>query len=281
MTLDVHDHDRSSAGLVYVYPVVSRRARGVSIGVNLNPNHACNWRCVYCQVPNLVFGMAPTIDLELLARELDTVLDRATSPEWLAANAPEGLRRLNDVAFSGNGESTSSAQFAAAVDTVVRVLERRALVGRLKLVLITNGSLVHKPDVQAGLAALARANGEVWFKVDSATEAGQRAINSIALGPERTRANLELAARIAPTWIQTCVFARRGAPPDDAERRAYLDFVGELVSRGVPLRGVLLYGLARPSLQPEAPELARLPRGWLEAYADEIRRLGLAVDVQP
>jgi hypothetical protein len=31
------NHDRNSAGMTYVYPVVSRRAGGVSVGVNLNP----------------------------------------------------------------------------------------------------------------------------------------------------------------------------------------------------------------------------------------------------
>ncbi|MCC6407999.1 MAG: radical SAM protein [Planctomycetes bacterium] len=281
MGLDVHDHDRGSAGLLYVYPVVSRRARGVSLGVNLNPNHACNWRCVYCQVPNLVFGAAPELDLDRLERELEQLFELVRSPGWLDANAPEGLRRINDVAFSGNGEPTSSPQFGEAIERVARVLARRGELGALRVVLITNGSLVHKPEVQAGLRRLAAIHGEVWFKLDSATESGQRAINTIALGPERTRANVELAARAAPTWLQTCVFARRGLPPSEPERRAYLAFVGELVQSGVPLRGVLLYGLARPSLQPEAPELSRLPAEWLEDFAAEIRALGLAVEVQP
>ena len=58
MTLGTDDHSRDAAGLKYVYPVVSRRAEGVSVGINLNPNNACNWRCVYCQVPDLVLGAA-------------------------------------------------------------------------------------------------------------------------------------------------------------------------------------------------------------------------------
>lgn len=40
--LSVHDQSRDSAGLRYVYPVVSRRAGGVSVGINLNVNNACN-----------------------------------------------------------------------------------------------------------------------------------------------------------------------------------------------------------------------------------------------
>jgi wyosine [tRNA(Phe)-imidazoG37] synthetase (radical SAM superfamily) len=281
MTLDVRDHDRGAGGLLHAYPVVSRRARGVSIGVNLNPNRACNWRCVYCQVPGLTLGVGPALDLDRLEREVDELVGRVLAPGWLAANAPEDARRLNDVAFSGDGEPTSSPDFAAAVERVIRVLEGRALIGRVKLVLITNGSLAHKPDVLGALRELAARSGEVWFKIDSATEAGQRATNSVALGPERTRANLELAARAAPTWLQTCVFARDGAEPTRAERDAYLAFVAALVRDEVPVRGVLLYGLARPSRQPEAPHLSRLPAEWLERFADEIRARGLAVQVSP
>src|SRR4030095_14874810 len=104
--LSVSNHDRDRAGLRYVYPVVSRRAGGVSIGINLNPNNACNWRCVYCQVPGLVFGNAPQIDLELCELDRRTMLREATDEEWWRLNVPEGARRVVDIALSGNGEPT-------------------------------------------------------------------------------------------------------------------------------------------------------------------------------
>ena len=62
--LTIEDHRRDSAGMRYVYPVVSRRAGGVSVGINLNVNNACNWACVYCQVDNLTRGGPPPIDLD-------------------------------------------------------------------------------------------------------------------------------------------------------------------------------------------------------------------------
>ena len=68
--LNVTDHSRDNVGLTYIYPVVSRRAGGVSVGINLNPNNACNWRCIYCQVPELKRGAAPVIDLIRLEAEL-------------------------------------------------------------------------------------------------------------------------------------------------------------------------------------------------------------------
>jgi len=278
--LTTAEHDRDRAGFTYVYPVVSRRSRGVSIGVNLNTNNACNWRCVYCQVPGLVRGRAPDIDLDLLERELDELVGLAHTPEWLAEHAPESMRRLNDVAFSGNGEPTSSPRFAEAVERALRVFERRGLLSEVKLVLITNGSLVHQEAVQSGLRCMARGRAEVWFKLDAATDAGIARVNDVATGVERQRRNLATAARLVPTWVQTMALDFDGPTFDERERAAYCDLLRSLIDEGVPLRGVLLYGLARVSHQPEALDLAALPRAELEAFAAQIRRsTGLQVEV--
>jgi wyosine [tRNA(Phe)-imidazoG37] synthetase (radical SAM superfamily) len=292
MTLTTHDHDRDSAGLLYVYPVVSRRSGGVSLGINLNPNNACNWRCVYCQVPNLVYGMAPAIDLVRLERELRGFLDELLRGDYMLKHVPEGSRVLKDVAFSGNGEPTSSKQFAEIVEIVGRVLGDVGLPGKpggklgdkIQVVLITNGSLVHQPHVQRGLAAMSKMNGAVWFKLDSATDAGQALLNGSKIGVERVRANLELSARLCPTWIQTLMlgWSRDGAThvngrPRPAEEKAYFDFLRDLVQRKVPVRGVLLYGLARRSHQPEANELSALPHDWMTKFAQRIEATGLAV----
>jgi len=281
MRLSTGDHDRDAAGLTYVYPVVSRRARGVSVGVNLNPNNACNWRCVYCQVPGLVAGKGPPIDLARLEDELEGFLARVTSGEWMERHVPPSSRRLNDVAFSGNGEPTSSPDFAAAVDVVARVLRRRRLDAELKVVLITNGSLIHKDEVAAGLQALSALRAELWYKLDRASEKGARAVNSHVLPLERVRGNLRRAAGLVPTWVQTCLFARGGAGPDAAELDRYVEFLRAELAAGTPLAGVLLYGLARASHQPEAAELAPLPVAELEALATRLRTLGLEVRVHP
>ncbi len=279
MRLTTRLHDRDSAGLTYVYPVVSRRARGVSIGVNLNPNSACNWRCVYCQVPELTYGKGPEIDLELLESELDLLLEDIAHKDYLLRHVPEGSRRLNDIAFSGNGEPTSSPQFAEAVALARAALERFEL--DATLVLITNGSLIAEAAVRRGLELLAQGPGEVWFKLDRATDAGMDEVNSSKLGVRRQLASLEACARIAPTWIQSCFFARGGEPPSESEVEAYVTEVSKLAARGVSLEGVLLYGIERPSHQPEAPELSKLPPEWLEALGARLSEAGLEVRVHP
>lgn len=274
------DHSRDAAGLTYVYPVLSRRAGGLSLGVNLNPNNACNWRCIYCQVPDLIRGSAPEINLVVLESELREFLRDVIDGDFYErfAVAPE-YRQVRDIAISGNGEPTTAKQFEEVIDLIVRVIQDYRLIGKIKIVLITNGSLIHKLHVQRAIQNLSKLQGEVWFKLDSATDTGIKQINNAGYGISNARRNLELAANFCPTWLQTCVFALDGDPIPQRERNAYINFIKDLMEQQVPLKGVLLYGLARPSLQPEAPRLSALPVDWLEAYAAEIRASGVSVKV--
>jgi wyosine [tRNA(Phe)-imidazoG37] synthetase (radical SAM superfamily) len=275
------DHSTGTAGLRYAYVVVSRRAGGVSVGVDLNPNHACNWRCIYCQVPGLTRGPAPAVDLVLLEDELRGLLHELLEGDFMARRVAPGLRRLVSLAFSGNGEPTLSPQFGRAVELVGTVLADLGLRGSVKVLLITNGSRVARPGVQAGLRRLAALGGELWFKVDRGTAGGIAQVNSVHLSPGQVLGHLATAASLCRTWVQTCLFAVDGRPPDAAERAAYLGLLREARRRGVPLQGVYLYGVARPSHQPEAPTIGPLPEAWLDALVRDIEGLGLAVVVTP
>lgn len=277
--LDVTDHSRDSAGLTYVYPVVSRRAGGVSIGINLNPNNACNWRCIYCQVPDLKRGSAPRIDLERLEGELRSFIYTMTHGDFMRKHVPEGARQIVDVAFSGNGEPTSATEFPRAVDLVGKVMSETGLGAVVKMRLITNGSLLGRSSVQEGLRRLGELGGEVWFKVDAGTAENFRRINSVDLSPDSVVRNLRRCTTLCPTWVQTCVFALDGKGPTDEDVSAYLEVLDRVgIER---LAGVHLYGLSRPSMQPEADRLTRLTEGMMAAIADRLRAVGLTVRVSP
>lgn len=273
------DHDRASASLTYVYPVVSRRAGGVSLGINLNPNNACNWRCIYCQVPGLVRGSAPPVDLSLLEKELRGFLHELLHGDFMQTQVPEEMRRFNDIALSGNGEPTSAAEFAQVVSLIARVRREAGVLETVKTVLITNGSLLHRPEVQQGLRELAQINGEVWFKLDRASEAGMQRVNDTRTNMDKVRANLIAAIELCPTWLQTCWFSLDGMAPSQQDEGDYLDFVEALLRAGHRPQGVLLYGLARSSQQPEAARLSALPAEDLQSFAERIRKLGLTVRV--
>lgn len=275
--LTTTNHDRDRAGLRYVYPVVSRRAGGVSIGINLNPNNACNWACIYCQVPDLTRGGPPPLDLPLLERELRQMLDAIQEGDFMQREVPEGARHLMDIAFSGNGEPTTAPEFSAAMQAVIDLHHARGLV-QVKLRLITNGSQMSRADVQHGVGLLGRAGGEVWFKLDAVTPARVLAINGVSQGRELVLRRLRQSVALCTTWVQTCMFMLDGSLPDETELLAYLEVLGEVREE---IAGVLLYGLARPSMQPDAARLQPAPAEWLEAVAARIAALGLTVRVSP
>ncbi|PHV11832.1 radical SAM protein [Chitinimonas sp. BJB300] len=275
--LAVTDHRRDILGFRYIYPVVSRRAGGVSVGVNLNPNNACNWRCIYCQVPDLVRGNAPELDLTCLEAELASLLEDIVYGDFMQRSVPKDVRRLNDVALSGNGEPTASRHFGEVVDLVGRQLDQFGLLGQIKFVLITNGSQLYKPGVQNALSRLKALNGEIWFKYDRAPVNNHSFVNQIALTPAQVKRHLLAATTHCPTWLQTCMFMLDGVLPSEEEIVAWLDLLREAMDAGARPEGVLLYGLARASTQAEAGRLAKAPDDWMRALACRIEAFGLPV----
>ncbi len=278
--LTIFDHRRDSAGLLYVYPVLSRRSGGLSIGINLNPNNACNWACRYCQVPNLQRGSGPLIDLERLDVEFRSLLEEVASGEFFERHGiPKDQRAIRDIALSGNGEPTSSKELPKVIGLIGRILAEYDLLGKIKLVLISNGSLMRRDKVQQALAHWGELGGQIWFKLDSATTEGMAAINLIQMTPQTVLENLKAAARLCPTFIQTCVVAIEGEAPSAKEQVAYRDFLQSALDEGIELAGVLIYGLARTPLQPGAEDISPVTLEVLEAYGDAARGLGLETKV--
>jgi hypothetical protein len=74
------------------------------------------------------------------------------------------------------------------------------------------------------------------------------------------------------------MFGLDGKPPSESHISAYIELLAEVKN---DIKGVHLYGLARPSYQEEAPRLSRLPAESLEKIADKIRSLGVTVFVSP
>lgn len=273
------DHNRDVTGMTYIYPVVSRRAQGVSVGINLNVNNACNWRCIYCQVPNLTRGGPPAIELAQLKQELNSMMQALLHGDFMQRYVAETDRRLMDIAFSGNGEPTTCKQFGEVLDIVAEVMQQYDLIQQdVKVRLITNGSQMDKVEVQAWMKKLALINGEVWFKIDAGNRAGFARINDIQMTPEAHIKRLKTCAALCPTLVQTCMFALDGIAPSEADIADYLALIKQVSSE---IKGVHLYSVARPSYQPEAPRLGRLDEAWLNQMAERIRTLAIPVYVNP
>ena len=266
-------HSRSFKDFIYIYPVVSRRSNGVSLGINLNTNNACNWRCVYCQVEGLVRGKPVPIDLIRIEYELDYMLDWISNGDFLDSYAPVALRRFNDIALSGNGESTLSSEFLNVVK-IIEQLRNKYKLDHIKTILITNGSEIDKPDILNALAIFARNNGEVWFKIDSATVDGISKINQVNLSVDGIIKKVKLSASICNTYIQTCLFRNYECDPTTDEINAYISLLRKLKH---DIIGVLLYSTARNPALAEGANISQVSDDFLYDIAIMIQEIGILV----
>lgn len=266
------DHQRVWRDFDYCYPVISRRSKGLSLGVNLNPDKICNFDCVYCEVNR---GQPPRrrdLDLEVMEAELRQLLEVAAGGEIYRVppfdSARPEQRRLNDIAFSGDGEPTTSRHFAEAIRRVARLKEGRGL-DTVKLVLITDSSRLQAPEVLPGLETLMANRGEIWAKLDAGTESYYREICRSQVPFARILDNLLATARRWPILIQTLFLEWNGTGPGEAELEAYCERLAHILERGGRLQALQLYTVARPTPEPGARPLHRLS---LDAIAACVRR---------
>ncbi|MGZ3317305.1 MAG: radical SAM protein [Isosphaeraceae bacterium] len=274
------DHSRQFEQNLYVYPVLARRSRGISVGINLNPDQVCNFDCVYCQVDRRTTSQVTDVDEEQLLQELEETLELVLSGRLYLdqrfASVPDPLRRLNDIAFSGDGEPTTYPGFASIVRDVAACKKRRRLDG-VKLVLITNATMLHRPHVREALATLDASNGEIWAKLDAGTEAYYRTIDRTKIPLKRVLANILAAAQARPVVIQSLLLCLNGQGPSELEVEAYCRRLGEIVAAGGQIATVQLYTVART---PAVAEVGPLPNEELERLGEIIRRrVGITVDI--
>lgn len=278
----IRDHRRQWRDCLYVYPVISRRSGGLSVGVNLNPDKRCNFACLYCQIDRRIDRNLREVDIGVLRRELAAVLEEASSGRiWrerrFAATPPE-MRRINDIAFSGDGEPTSLADFDRAVLAAVEA-KRQARLPQVKIVVITNASKLDSPQVARSLELLDANNGEIWAKLDAGTQRQFQRISRPQPGTtlQRIIDNITAVARSRPVVIQSLFMRLDGCVPADDELDAYCDRLGEIISAGGHIGLVQVHTIAR---SPASDRVAALSDRQLDAVAARIRAALGAVDIR-
>jgi wyosine [tRNA(Phe)-imidazoG37] synthetase (radical SAM superfamily) len=242
------DHSRRFATNKFVYPVLSRRSGGISLGVNLNPDKVCNFDCIYCQVDRRTDSDTRFVELDRLLDELDQSLAYVASgaiyqSEKFAAT-PSELRRLNDIAFSGDGEPTTHRNFDEVIAACAE-LKRKHGLDDVKMVLITNASMFHREHVRRGLETLQQNNGEIWAKLDAGTEAYYKLVERTTIPFQRILDNITWAAQQWPIVIQSMFMRVDGQPPSLEEQHAYCDRLSEITAAGGQIKLVQIYTVAR------------------------------------
>jgi len=275
----VQDHSRQFADFTFVYPVISRRARGLSIGINLNPDKVCNFDCVYCEVDRTSPGKVSRVDLNQMGDELKAMIhfvrDGGLAKEPKFNELPSFItRNVKDIAFSGDGEPTLIHNFAECVQVVAEVKRVEGL-AKTRIVLITDAAGLDKADVRRGLEIMDAHNGEIWGKLDAGTETYFKLVNRTAVRFDRVLKNLTETARARPIVIQSLFLKIHGEAMPPGELQAYCDRLNEIVRGGGRVKEVHAYTVARPTPEPFA---AKLSSEELNALTETIRRrTGLAV----
>ena len=258
---------RDFLGNRFVYAVICARARGLSIGLNMNPDKVCNFDCVYCEVKRDVPPVEHELDTTVLAAELEKTLlliqsggirevagYRAVNPDLL---------RLRNVAFSGDGEPTLCLNFAEVVQEVVHVRARGAH-PYFKMVLITNGTWLDARPVQEGLQYFTRED-EIWIKLDAGTQPYMNRVNRSEVPLGRVLDNIRLIGQKRPIIIQSLfpLIGEQEPPPEEIDH--YLQRLREFKEASAMIKLVQIYSAARPAAKSECrhirlQDLARIAR---------------------
>jgi wyosine [tRNA(Phe)-imidazoG37] synthetase (radical SAM superfamily) len=270
---------RDFLGNRFVYAVVSPRARGLSIGVNLNPDQECNFDCIYCEVDRRDRCRAAKLDVDAMAGELSRTLAMVNSGALAQApgfkGLPADLLKLRQVNLSGDGEPTLCPVFLDVVQAVSHVRARSGL-PFFKIVLITNATGLDRPQVVEGLRCLTTRD-EVWAKLDAGTQAYMDRINQPTTLLDKVLANILTLGKQRPVVIQSLFPLVRGQEPMEQEIREYAQRLKELSAAGAKISLVQIYSATRPTPRSEC---SHLPLRSLARIARTVREMtGLPVEV--
>lgn len=234
----------------FVQTVVSPRARGLSVRLNLNPDGRCNFDCTYCDVQrSQLRGAPPTPDLGLMMGELEEALDLIQAGHGASltgcAGVPAEYLRLGHVALSGNGEPTMCPAFEEVVENVLH-LRAQGRHGFFKLALITNCTGLLQPQVRLGLRMLTNQD-EIWAKLDVGSEGWYRQVNRSDVPFDEVLENLLGTARSRPVILQSLFPRIQGRATPMSEQDAYVARVEELRRAGAKIQFVQVYSASRPA----------------------------------
>jgi wyosine [tRNA(Phe)-imidazoG37] synthetase (radical SAM superfamily) len=274
------DRPRDFLNNRFIYAVLSPRARGLTLGVNVNPDQRCNFDCVYCEVDRALPPEPSALDVGVMASELHRTLDHILRgrlrehPQY--QSLPDELLQLRHVALSGDGEPTLSSRFAEVVQAVVHV---RALGGFpfFKIVLLTNGTGLDRSQVQESLKRFTKSD-EIWVKLDGGTQEYLDKVcrmKDVTLG--KILSNILHLARQRPVVIQSLFPAINGEEPSAEDIEQFAHRLKELKSDGAQISLVQIYSANRPMSHAESEHL---PLKTLSHIAQVVRQVsGLKAEV--
>jgi len=146
----------------------------------------------------------------------------------------------------------------------------------VKMVLITNASMFHRPHVQRGLAILDENAGEIWAKLEAGTDAYYQRVERTPIPFRQVLDNITAAARVRPLVVQSLFMRIAGEAPPQGELEAFCERLNEMTRDGGRLKLVQVYTVAR---RPAEDYVAPLSDAEVDAIAALVReRTGLKAE---
>ena len=124
-----------ASGYRHVYGPVPSRRLGRSLGIDLVPHKYCSYDCVYCQLGRTTkktIHRQEYVPIKDVLNELKHKLEEGTEPDYIS--------------LAGSGEPTLNIGIEDLIIGIKKITD-------IPLAVLTNGSLLWKPDVQKALMA--------------------------------------------------------------------------------------------------------------------------------
>jgi wyosine [tRNA(Phe)-imidazoG37] synthetase (radical SAM superfamily) len=278
--MSLTSHSRSYLNNRFVYPVLSRRSKGISVGINLNPDKICNFDCIYCQVdrrdpPSKDGTVMITEVLEELRELLNSFKDESiySSPAFMEFSRDR--LGLKDIAFSGDGEPSLFPEIFELTQAVIQ-LKNSLGFSSVKVIMITNATGLLRPETLKAIHALDTDQGKIWAKLDAGTESYFRRVCRTGVSFQKILENILSISQSRELVIQSCFMKIKQEAPTCEEIESYAQRLIDIKNQGGRLELIQIYTVAR---KPTEEYVEPLDRTQLDQIAEVIRqRCGLAVE---
>ncbi|HEX8523803.1 MAG TPA: radical SAM protein [Tepidisphaeraceae bacterium] len=225
---------------IHVRPIVTRRYGGLALEIDVTPGQGCNLDCIYCEFrakhPQL------DADLDTLEDELDSLLEVCASgaifdefAEFI--DTPEYIREFTTIVIGSRGEPTTFEKFEKLIAIVLKLMDRHDIKDQT-LVLETNATLLHRPNIANSVRAIESRGGEIWCKLDAGSEELFSRIVRAPVPMARLLANISAAGRRHPIVIESTFCGLGGSAPSEDEMQRYLDRLQDLMMVGCRIKRV-------------------------------------------
>ena len=242
------NHKRDYGDLKYVYPVISRRSAGLSLGITLNVDKLCNFDCPYCQVDRRQHSDLRFDQNEFQKELVSIIKDIRDGTVWKLPrfkNVENINKKFKDVAIAGDGEPSTSPYLLETMGYLQKISEEYSLP---EIVWISNATGLVKRQTLQSLRILEQLKGTIWAKLDAGSQEYFELISASKYNLDRIQSMIEKIPAGVKLKIQSCFMKVEGSPPSPNEIDLYISRLMS-INQNRNIAEVQIYTIARKPAQ--------------------------------